>query len=143
MWKWLLLGMAVLSVGSCGNPPRRPLQTGIAPPGMPQPPAGLTVYRIDPERSEVRVLVYRAMGALQVQDLLQVKFSLVAAANQSAPDDSRMDVPSGAVMTAAALVRRDPTRSPGVMPSCASAPKRAVRSPPSKTSAGPGRSPAA
>jgi hypothetical protein len=56
----LLLLCALLA--SCGAPP--PRESGHAPGGViaanPQPPAGVTVYRIDPRQSELRLLVYRA-----------------------------------------------------------------------------------
>ena len=59
-FRWLLLGLVVMLANSCGNPPPRP---GAKPPAavaMPRPPRGLRAYAIDPQRSEVRVLVYRA-----------------------------------------------------------------------------------
>lgn len=56
----LLLFCALLA--SCGAPPQR--ESGKRPQGAavanPQPPAGVTVYRIDPRQSELRLLVYRA-----------------------------------------------------------------------------------
>jgi hypothetical protein len=62
----LLLLCALLT--SCGAPPQResvktPQGTALA---DPQPPAGVTVYRVDPRQSELRLLVYRAgpMGQL-------------------------------------------------------------------------------
>lgn len=56
----MLLLCALLA--SCGAPP--PRESVKAPGGViaanPQPPAGVTVYRIDPRLSELRLLVYRA-----------------------------------------------------------------------------------
>jgi polyisoprenoid-binding protein YceI len=65
------LGIAALALllVSCGAPRPRPVSPQVPPapsaPSVPPlaPPAGTTVYRIDPDQSELRVLVYRA-GAI-------------------------------------------------------------------------------
>lgn len=54
----LLLFCALLA--SCGAPPPREAGRQGAAVANPQPPAGVTVYRIDPRQSELRLLVYRA-----------------------------------------------------------------------------------
>jgi polyisoprenoid-binding protein YceI len=58
--RWLLVGLAVVLANGCSNPAPR---AGAKPPAaapMPPPPRGLRAYAIDAQRSEVRVLVYRA-----------------------------------------------------------------------------------
>ena len=63
MFKSFGIAALALLLVSCGAPRPRPVppQPAPAPSAPPQaPPAGTTVYRIDPAQSELRVLVYRA-----------------------------------------------------------------------------------
>jgi hypothetical protein len=59
-----IAALALLLV-SCGAPRPKPVSPQVPPaPSAPAAPlAGTTVYRIDPDQSELRVLVYRA-GAM-------------------------------------------------------------------------------
>jgi hypothetical protein len=57
-----LVLVALALLGACGAPPRQPAPAAPAPPVAVAAPTG-PAYRIDPERSELRILVYRA-GAL-------------------------------------------------------------------------------
>ena len=56
-----LVLVALALVGACHVPPRQPAPAPAAPPAVAAP--GGPAYRIDPARSELRILVYRA-GAL-------------------------------------------------------------------------------
>lgn len=65
MLKNLGISALALLLVSCGAPRPRPVAPPLPPaPSAPlPPPAGTTLYRIDPAQSELRVLVYRA-GAM-------------------------------------------------------------------------------
>jgi hypothetical protein len=60
VWRPVLVALVLL--GACGAPPRQPAPAVPAQPAAVAAPTG-PAYRIDPQRSELRILVYRA-GAL-------------------------------------------------------------------------------
>jgi hypothetical protein len=57
--KRCLAGAAVLLTAACGAPPREAGPATATPARAPLPPAGMVVYRIDPDASELTLKVYR------------------------------------------------------------------------------------